>query len=145
MCNEKRFLQNVHLFIFPFQLTVFRSTGERDKKNELDEVIMTALFKAQHLSPTEQLSLALAWNRCDIATKEIFTYGQVWPPGALEHAMFEALDNDRVDFVRLLLEQGVNMNKFLKVSRLEALYNSVSLLRNRIRKNLREINSHFFS
>ena len=59
--------------------------------------------------------------------------------------MFEALDNDRVDFVRLLLEQGVNMNKFLKVSRLEALYNSVSLLRNRNRKNLREINSHFFS
>ena len=50
--------------------------------------------------------------------------GQVWPPGALEHAMFEALDNDRVDFVRLLLEQGVNMNKFLNVSRLEALYNS---------------------
>ena len=38
--------------------------------------------------------------------------------------MFEALDNDRVDFVRLLLEQGVNMNKFLNVSRLEALYNS---------------------
>jgi hypothetical protein len=64
--------------------------------------------------------------RCDIATKEIFTYGQVWPSGALEHAMFEALDNDRVDFVRLLLEQGVNMNKFLTVNRIEALYNSVS-------------------
>ena len=64
--------------------------------------------------------------RCDIATKEIFTYGQVWPSGALEHAMFEALDNDRVDFVRLLLEQGVNMNKFLTVNRLEVLYNSVS-------------------
>ena len=40
--------------------------------------------------------------------------------------MFEALDNDRVDFVRLLLEQGVNMNKFLTVNRIEALYNSVS-------------------
>ena len=40
--------------------------------------------------------------------------------------MFEALDNDRVDFVRLLLEQGVNMNKFLTVNRLEVLYNSVS-------------------
>lgn len=52
----------------------------------------------------------------------------MWPPGALDHAMFEALDNDRVDFVRLLLEQGVNMNKFLTVSRLEALYNSVIFL-----------------
>jgi transient receptor potential cation channel subfamily M protein 3 len=107
-------------------ITIFRCSGEQSKKIELDEVIMTALFKAQHLSPTEQLSLALAWNRSDIATKEIFTYGQVWPTGALEHAMFEALDNDRVDFVRLLLDQGVNMNKFLTVARLEALYNSVS-------------------
>ena len=59
-----------------FQITIFRCTDSRDKKIELDEVIMTALFKAQHLSPTEQLSLALAWNRCDIATKEIFTYGK---------------------------------------------------------------------
>jgi hypothetical protein len=43
-------------------ITIYRCTGDRDKKIELDEVIMTALFKAQHLSPTEQLSLALAWN-----------------------------------------------------------------------------------
>ena len=77
MTSEKfwnfHIVKNVHFtYFFPFQLTVFRSTGERDKKNELDEVIMTALFKAQHLSPTEQLSLALAWNRCDIATKGTF-------------------------------------------------------------------------
>ena len=108
---------------------------------------MTALFKAQHLTPTEQLSLALTWNRCDIAKKEIFQdgeravhlsdcilgadwmlfdiSGQEWPAGALERAMLEALENDRVDFVRLLLENGVNMNKFLTISRLEVLYNSV--------------------
>lgn len=106
-------------------ITVYRCSSRGQAKNmELDEVIMTALFKAQHLSPTEQLSLALAWNRCDIATKEIFTYGQIWPRGALERAMFDALENDRVDFVKLLLEQGVNMNKFLTVSVLEDLYNS---------------------
>ena len=40
--------------------------------------------------------------------------------------MQEALENDRVDFVRLLLENGVNMNKFLTIARLEKLYNSVS-------------------
>ena len=54
--------------------------------------------------------------------------GQDWPNGALEHAMYEALDSDRVDFVRLLLEHGVNMHKFLNVSILEELYNSVSPL-----------------
>ena len=62
----------------------------------------------------------------DYSEEKMLFLGQVWPPGALEHAMFEALDNDRVDFVRLLLVQGVNMNKFINVSRLEDLYNSVS-------------------
>ena len=38
--------------------------------------------------------------------------------------MQEALELDRVEFVRLLLEHGVNMNKFLTVARLEDLYNS---------------------
>ena len=106
-------------------ITIFRCSGDRGEKPAmLDEVILTALFKAQHLRPVEQLTLALTWNRCDIARKEIFTYGQDWPPGALEFAMQEALELDRVDFVRLLLEQGINMNKFLNVKRLEALYNS---------------------
>ena len=63
-------------FNFFFQLTIFRCSNDRDQTSELDEVIMTALFKAQHLSPVEQLSLALAWNRCDIAKKEIFIYGK---------------------------------------------------------------------
>ncbi|XP_059081116.1 transient receptor potential cation channel trpm-like isoform X3 [Tigriopus californicus] len=104
-------------------ITVFRVSGER-VDDELDQVIMTALFKARHLSPVEQLSLALTWNRCDVARKEIFVYGQEWPTGSLDQAMLEALENDRVDFVRLLLENGVNMNKFLTIVNLETLYNS---------------------
>ena len=106
-------------------ITIFRCSGDRGEKPAmLDEVILTALFKAQHLHPLEQLTLALTWNRCDIARKEIFTYGQDWPPGALEFAMQEALELDRVDFVRLLLEHGIDMNKFMTVKRLESLYNS---------------------
>lgn len=41
--------------------------------------------------------------------------------------MMEALIHDRVDFVRLLLENGVSMQKFLTIGRLEDLYNTVSL------------------
>ncbi len=51
--------------------------------------------------------------------------GQVWMPGALEQAMLKALDSDSVDFVRLLLEQGVDMQKFVTTTTLEKLYNSV--------------------
>jgi len=93
---------------------------------ELDQTILTALFKSQHLSPSEQLSLALTWNRVDIARSEIFVYGQEWPSGALDEAMMQALEHDRIDFVKLLLENGVSMKKFLSIPRLEELYNTVS-------------------
>jgi len=81
---------------FKFQITIFRIADKYDQKpQELDQIILTALFKSQHLSPTEQLSLALTWNRADIARSEIFIYGQEWPPGALEDAMMKALEHDR--------------------------------------------------
>jgi len=61
---------------------VFRITDRPEATSqELDQTILTALFKSQHLSPSEQLSLALTWNRVDIARSEIFVYGQEWPPG----------------------------------------------------------------
>ena len=45
--------------------------------------------------------------------------------GALDQAMMDALVGDRVEFVKLLLENGVNMQKWLTVDRLEELYNAV--------------------
>ena len=39
--------------------------------------------------------------------------------------MMDALINDRVDFVKLLLENGVHMQSFLTIHRLEELYNTV--------------------
>lgn len=40
----------------------------------------------------------------------------------------DALINDRVDFVKLLLENGVSMHTFLTIPRLEELYNTVSTI-----------------
>jgi len=39
--------------------------------------------------------------------------------------MMDALVSDRVEFVKLLLENGVNMQKWLTIDRLEELYNIV--------------------
>lgn len=41
--------------------------------------------------------------------------------------MMDALVLDRVDFVKLLLENGVNIHHFLTIPRLEELYNTVGL------------------
>ncbi|EJD74757.1 CBR-GON-2 protein [Loa loa] len=103
-------------------ITVFR-LGE-DQKQDVDHAILTALLKEQNLSAPDQLALALAWNRVDIARSDIFVLGQDWPKAALHNAMMEALINDRVDFVRLLLENGVSMGNFLTIGRLEELYNT---------------------
>jgi len=38
----------------------------------------------------------------------------------------ESLVSDRVEFVKLLLENGVDMQKWLTIDRLEDLYNTVT-------------------
>lgn len=45
---------------------------------------------------------------------------------SLEQAMMDALVLDRVDFVKLLIENGVNIHHFLTIPRLEELYNTVA-------------------
>uniref|UniRef100_A0A4X2LLM5 non-specific serine/threonine protein kinase n=1 Tax=Vombatus ursinus TaxID=29139 RepID=A0A4X2LLM5_VOMUR len=83
-----------------------------------------SFFPGTNLSALEQLNLAMAWNRMDIAKKQILVYGQHWKPGSLEQAMMDALVMDWVDFVKLLIEYGVNLHRFLTISRLEELYNT---------------------
>ncbi|KAJ8980323.1 hypothetical protein NQ317_008031 [Molorchus minor] len=90
----------------------------------------------------KQLSLALTWNRADIARSEIFIYGQEWPLGSLEEAMIKALEHDRCDFVKLLLENGVSMRKFLTIPRLEHLYNSKQGPSNTLLYVLRDVRPH---
>jgi hypothetical protein len=45
--------------------------------SDLDNAILTALLKGQNLTATEQLTLALAWDRADVARSDIFVLGQV--------------------------------------------------------------------
>ena len=122
---ERLYFELLQITKYKNLITVFRIQDRPEGKvQELDQTIITALFKSQHLSPPEQLSLALTWNRVDIARSEIFVYGQEWPHGALDEAMMQALEHDRIDFVKLLLENGVSMRKFLTIPRLEELYNT---------------------
>ncbi|KAM8962982.1 transient receptor potential cation channel subfamily M member 3 isoform 21-T21 [Lycaon pictus] len=121
--------QAQHLFIILMEcmkkkelITVFRMGSEGHQ--DIDLAILTALLKGANASAPDQLSLALAWNRVDIARSQIFIYGQQWPVGSLEQAMLDALVLDRVDFVKLLIENGVSMHRFLTISRLEELYNT---------------------
>uniref|UniRef100_A0A8C2G288 Transient receptor potential cation channel, subfamily M, member 1a n=1 Tax=Cyprinus carpio TaxID=7962 RepID=A0A8C2G288_CYPCA len=103
-------------------ITVFRTASEGQQ--DIEMAILTALLKGTNASAQDQLSLALAWNRVDIAHSQIFVHGQHWPVNSLEQAMMDALVLDRVDFVKLLIENGVNIHHFLTIPRLEELYNT---------------------
>ncbi|XP_047686681.1 transient receptor potential cation channel subfamily M member 6 isoform X5 [Prionailurus viverrinus] len=121
--------QSKHLFQILMECMVHRDSmtifdADSEESPDLDLVILTALLKGTNLAASEQLNLAMAWDRMDIAKKHILTYGQHWKPGTLEQAMLDALVMDRVDFVKLLIEYGVNLHRFLTIPRLEELYNT---------------------
>uniref|UniRef100_A0A8C0FR01 non-specific serine/threonine protein kinase n=1 Tax=Bubo bubo TaxID=30461 RepID=A0A8C0FR01_BUBBB len=123
--------QSSHLFHVLMECMEHRESitifdAESEDQQDIDLAILTALLKGTSMPASDQLDLALAWNQLDIAKKHILVYGQHWKVGALEQAMLDALVMDRVDFVKLLIEHGVNMHRFLTISRLEELYNTVN-------------------
>ncbi|XP_051896151.1 transient receptor potential cation channel subfamily M member 7 isoform X2 [Pristis pectinata] len=103
-------------------ITVYHIGAEEHQ--DIDVAILTALLKGTNSSALDQLILTLAWDRVDIAKNHAFVYGQQWLVGSLEQAMLDALVMDRVEFVKLLIENGVSMHKFLTIPRLEELYNT---------------------
>uniref|UniRef100_A0A8C2PVS2 non-specific serine/threonine protein kinase n=1 Tax=Cyprinus carpio TaxID=7962 RepID=A0A8C2PVS2_CYPCA len=104
-------------------ITIFDS--ESEDLQEADAAILTTSLRGTRASPEEQLNITLAWDRADVAKDNILVYGQQWQPGSLEQTMLDALLMDRVSFVKLLIENGMSMNRFLTISRLEQLYNRV--------------------
>uniref|UniRef100_A0A674P0C0 Transient receptor potential cation channel, subfamily M, member 7 n=1 Tax=Takifugu rubripes TaxID=31033 RepID=A0A674P0C0_TAKRU len=103
-------------------ITVFHISSEEHQ--DIDVAILRALLKGTNASAFDQLVLTLAWDRVDIAKNHVFVYGQQLLVSSLEQAMLDALVMDRVDFVKLLIENGVSMHRFLTINRLEELYNT---------------------
>uniref|UniRef100_A0A8C3TJJ2 Transient receptor potential cation channel subfamily M member 5 n=1 Tax=Catharus ustulatus TaxID=91951 RepID=A0A8C3TJJ2_CATUS len=105
---------------------------EEDGSEELDTVILKALVKACKSQSQEakeyldELKLAVAWNRVDIAKSEIFNGDVEWKSCDLEEVMMDALVNNKPEFVKLFIDNGANIYEFLTYSRLQRLYCSIS-------------------
>ncbi|XP_044540607.1 transient receptor potential cation channel subfamily M member 5-like, partial [Gracilinanus agilis] len=104
---------------------------EQDGSEELDTIILKALVKAckSHSQEAQEyldeLKLAVAWNRVDIAKSEIFSGDVEWKSGDLEEVMMDALVNDKPEFVRLFVDNGASVPDFLTLGRLQELYRAV--------------------
>ncbi|PNJ35039.1 TRPM8 isoform 1 [Pongo abelii] len=85
----------------------------------VSNAISYALYKAFSTNEQDkdnwngQLKLLLEWNQLDLANDEIFTNDRRWESADLQEVMFTALIKDRPKFVRLFLENGLNLRKFL--------------------------------
>ncbi|NWU91402.1 TRPM5 protein, partial [Upupa epops] len=118
--------------ILSYQHLLTLHNFEQDGSEELDTVILKALVKAckSHSQEAQQyldeLKLAVAWNRVDIAKSEIFNGDVEWKSCDLEEVMMDALVNDKPEFVKLFVDNGANISEFLTYSRLQRLYCSIS-------------------
>ncbi|XP_075938468.1 transient receptor potential cation channel subfamily M member 4a isoform X1 [Anarhichas minor] len=111
-------------------ITVFH--GEKEGSDDFDIVLLKALVRAskrvssEAMKYTEELKLAVAWNRVDIAKTELFNGDIQWKYEDLEDSMTDALINNKPQFVRLFCENGLNILDYLTYRRLESLYCSLS-------------------
>ncbi|XP_069841298.1 transient receptor potential cation channel subfamily M member 8 [Dendropsophus ebraccatus] len=116
----KEIMDNLHL------LTVIKMEQAGDEI--VTNAISFALYKAFSTNEQDkdnwnaQLKLLLEWNQLELASEEIFTNDRRWESADLEDAMFAALVKDRPKFVRLLLENGLNLRKFLTSEILSELF-----------------------
>uniref|UniRef100_A0A8C9WHW1 Transient receptor potential cation channel, subfamily M, member 7 n=2 Tax=Scleropages formosus TaxID=113540 RepID=A0A8C9WHW1_SCLFO len=90
---------------------------ESEENQDIDVAILRAWLKGTNTSLFDQLALTLAWNRADIAKNHVFGSGQRLLVSSLEQVLLDALAMDRVEFVKLLVENGVSMHRFLTVAR----------------------------
>ncbi|XP_078093553.1 transient receptor potential cation channel subfamily M member 5-like [Mustelus asterias] len=114
---------------------------------EFDTIILKALFKACKKQTTnaqaylDELKLAVAWSRVDIAKSQLFNGEILWKSCDLEDPMTAALINNNPEFVKLFIDNGINMVEYLSYQRLEELYSSVernSLLNTFLQKKKEE-------
>nr|XP_020042541.1 transient receptor potential cation channel subfamily M member 4 [Castor canadensis] len=106
-------------------LTVYSS---EDGSEEFETIVLRALVKACRSSEAsaylDELRLAVAWNRVDIAQSELFRGDIQWRSFHLEASLMDALLNDRTEFVRLLISHGLSLGYFLTPMRLAQLYSA---------------------
>ncbi|KAF5404942.1 Transient receptor potential cation channel subfamily M member 6 [Paragonimus heterotremus] len=98
------------------------TTFDMNKSDDLDLAILYSLIKTNSCLTT-QLKLAFTWDRSDIAEEKIFQQGARVDPESLEPTMMDALLQDKPEFVRILLQNGVAMRQFLTLERIHRLYN----------------------
>ncbi|XP_051959196.1 transient receptor potential cation channel subfamily M member 4-like isoform X1 [Xyrauchen texanus] len=150
--NETDKLVDKVVSIYQNKDLIFIYHAEQDGADDFDTVLLKTLVQASKQRVAEsanpyadELRLAVTWNRVDIAKSEFFNGNIQWKYGDLEDSMTDALENNKPKFIRLFIENGLNILDYLTYGRLEKLYKSIpenclaySLLQNFLNVRLNE-------
>ncbi|XP_051995251.1 transient receptor potential cation channel subfamily M member 4-like [Xyrauchen texanus] len=123
---EKLVDQTLSIYQNKEWITVFH--GDQDSQDDFDTTLLKALVRAAKQNSNdaseyiEKLKLAVAWNKVDFAKSELFNGNINWKYKDLEMAISDALLNDKPQFVRLFVDNGLNILDYLTYCHLERLY-----------------------
>ncbi|CAF4256297.1 unnamed protein product [Rotaria socialis] len=127
-------------------ITIYRMDDDGSREQEdVDQAILRTLLRNHKASALEQFRLTLSWNRPDIAQTCLLSKRHELTQAQLDVCMFEALVENRVEYIKLLIENGVSIKKFLTFNRLQALYNACgqnSTLQVIAKDVIRSVNHH---
>lgn len=101
-----------------------------DRSNITKDMISGMLHALYKVNTNEErvrgvLKLTLLWNRIDLAEQYVFARDKRWPNGFFNDIAYEAVVNDRADFLRVLLRHHLSMKSFLGIHELIRLYNDI--------------------
>ncbi|KAL3837309.1 hypothetical protein ACJMK2_022675 [Sinanodonta woodiana] len=128
ICEKSKidtYINQIEACLDKFELITVFELGSCDQ--DLNNTLLQAIIKATNVDLVEQVKRALHFNLIDYARSDILTADKSWKPGSLDDIMVAAIRSNRVDFVELLLINGVDIKTFLTIKRLLELYNDVSL------------------
>ncbi|XP_065109447.1 transient receptor potential cation channel subfamily M member 4-like isoform X1 [Paramisgurnus dabryanus] len=143
------------LSIYQNKDLIFIYHAEQEGVDDFDTVLLKTLVQASKhrvsgaTNPyADELRLAVTWNRVDIAKSELFNGNIQWKYQDLEDSITDALQNNKPQFLRLFIDNGLNILDYMTYGRLEDLYNSIpenclanSLLQHLLGVRLNEANT----
>jgi len=103
-------------------INVFQLDNDGEENQSVELAILRAFLNSHKKEYYKNLTLALQWNRVDIAKMDIFTGEEVIEASELRELLKMALINDSPEFVELFLDL-VDLKSFLTVGQLEEFYN----------------------
>ncbi|PAA71725.1 hypothetical protein BOX15_Mlig017231g1 [Macrostomum lignano] len=124
--NDKKVDENMSMLLEIVQKEKLITVFDMNRSDDLDLAILSALLKvmdAKRLDDyKQQLQLSMTWNRPDIAAEKIFTEEHQWGTENLDKFALSAISQEKIEFLRLFLKNGLIMREFLTVGRLRSLY-----------------------